>query len=466
MDGVYRFGVTEPISWDPPTDADFVDTEALEAAMRRRQLFETAEGSTRRALVLSSLGAIVQEWVRETAVAAQVSPEDLQHARGLIFTSGSYRLGVVTPNSDIDTLCVAPHFVTRQDFFTGLYNKLEHNERVTKLSAVPDAFTPIIKFVFDGVEIDLLFANLPTNRLSLPSSNVAGQSILMDDEILKHVDEKTARSLNGCRVNDMMLSLVPSKEAFITTLRCIKHWAKVRGVYSNVLGYLGGVAWALLVARICQLYPRYAPNQLVRRFFKIYSLWNWQLPVLLCKIKEYPEVPGLMNFKVWNPKVNPYDRHHLMPAITPAFPSMNSTHNVSKSTMAVMMEEIRRGLQVFEEDDVHPCKDEDGVWGKLLTPYDFFGANEHFLVITMFAKSDLVFRKWSGWVESKLRFFLKNLEMLEVAVFRPHPKQFQLEGDDVWPHKGQMFVAIQPQPVQEPVAQPVEVDFGRSSTLR
>jgi poly(A) polymerase len=39
----------------------------------------------------------------------------------------------------------------------------------------------------------------------------------------------------------------------------------------------------------------------------------------------------------------PGDRAHKMPIITPAYPSMCSTHNVMKSTMDVMKEELERG---------------------------------------------------------------------------------------------------------------------------
>lgn len=96
---------------------------------------------------------------------------------------------------------------------------------------------------------------------------------LADDNLLKGLDERCVRSLNGSRVTDEILRLVPKIDAFRIALRCIKLWAKRRAIYSNVMGFFGGVAWAILVARVCQLYPNASAGAIVSKFFRIMHKW-------------------------------------------------------------------------------------------------------------------------------------------------------------------------------------------------
>uniref|UniRef100_A0A8C0C266 polynucleotide adenylyltransferase n=1 Tax=Buteo japonicus TaxID=224669 RepID=A0A8C0C266_9AVES len=128
------------------------------------------------------------------------------------------------------------------------------------LQAVEDAYVPVVMFEFDGIEIDLVFA-----RLSVPT--VSGNLDLRDDSHLRNLDIICIQSLNGCRVTDEILHIVPNKENFWLTLCAIKLVSIVGcGIYSNMLGFLGGIFWAVLVARTCWLYPNTLDSTLVNKF--------------------------------------------------------------------------------------------------------------------------------------------------------------------------------------------------------
>ena len=43
---------------------------------------------------------------------------------GKVVSYGSYKLSVVDKESDLDLLCVVPKHVSREDFFTNLYDQL------------------------------------------------------------------------------------------------------------------------------------------------------------------------------------------------------------------------------------------------------------------------------------------------------------------------------------------------------
>ncbi|CAJ1066916.1 poly(A) polymerase gamma isoform X2 [Xyrichtys novacula] len=403
-----HYGITSAISLAPPRDIDHQYTNKLCDAMKPFGVFEDEEELNHRLAVLGKLNNFVKEWIAEISELKNLPPSAISCVGGKIFTFGSYRLGVHTKGADIDALCVAPRHVERSDFFQSFFEKLKQHEEIKDLRAVEDAFVPVIKFKFDGIEIDLLFA-----RLALQS--IPDNLDLRGDSILRNLDIRCIRSLNGCRVTDEILYLVPNKENFRLTLRAIKLWAKRRGIYSNMLGFLGGVSWAMLVARTCQLYPNAVAATLVHKFFLVFSKWEWPNPVLL----KQPEDSNL-NLPVWDPRVNPSDRYHLMPIITPAYPQQNSTYNVSTSTRTIMSEEFKYGLSVT--DEILQGKAE---WPKLFEPPNFFQKYKHYIVLTASASTEENHLEWIGLVESKIRVLVGNLERNEyITLAHVNPQSF------------------------------------------
>uniref|UniRef100_A0A8C4DVH1 polynucleotide adenylyltransferase n=1 Tax=Dicentrarchus labrax TaxID=13489 RepID=A0A8C4DVH1_DICLA len=403
-----HYGITSAISLAPPREIDHQYTKKLCDAMKPFGVFEDEEELNHRLAVLGKLNNFVKEWIAEISELKNLPPSAISCVGGKIFTFGSYRLGVHTKGADIDALCVAPRHVERTDFFQSFFEKLKQHEEIKDLRAVEDAFVPVIKFKFDGIEIDLLFA-----RLALQS--IPDNLDLRGDSILRNLDIRCIRSLNGCRVTDEILYLVPNKENFRLTLRAIKLWAKRRGIYSNMLGFLGGVSWAMLVARTCQLYPNAVAATLVHKFFLVFSKWEWPNPVLL----KQPEDSNL-NLPVWDPRVNPSDRYHLMPIITPAYPQQNSTYNVSTSTRTIMSEEFKYGLSVT--DEILQGKAE---WSKLFEPPNFFQKYKHYIVLTASASTEENHLEWIGLVESKIRVLVGNLERNEyITLAHVNPQSF------------------------------------------
>ncbi|EED20403.1 poly(A) polymerase pla1, putative [Talaromyces stipitatus ATCC 10500] len=188
------------------------------AAQSTRQFGVTPPIST-----LQLIQRVVIEFVKTVGRRKGLSPAALEAAGGKIFTYGSYRLGVYGP--------------------------------------VPDAFVPIIKLEFSGISLDLIFA-----RLILPS--IPLNLDLKNNGYLRGLDDKEVRSLNGTRVTDQILELVAQQKTFRLALRAIKLWAQRRAIYSNIVGFPGGVAWAMLVARVCQL------GDIVEKIFAKQLTWN------------------------------------------------------------------------------------------------------------------------------------------------------------------------------------------------
>ena len=104
----------------------------------------------------------------------------------------------------LDTLNV---FIVFPSSFVEL---LREQPEVTVLHPIEEAFVPIIKMNFKGIQIDLAFARLD---LSVVSDDLS----LSDTMLLKNLDKKCVLSLMGCRVADEILNQVP-KQMFVSSI--------------------------------------------------------------------------------------------------------------------------------------------------------------------------------------------------------------------------------------------------------
>ncbi|KAJ1950649.1 polynucleotide adenylyltransferase, partial [Linderina pennispora] len=401
-------GVTPPVSTSLPTAEELTVTEKLLEVLKAAGQFETEEASRNRELVLGKIDKLTQEFVYKASLKHGLPESVARDCHGKIFTFGSYRLGVHAAGADIDTLCVAPAHVTREDFFEIMHGLLKGRPEVEELTPVHDAFVPVIKMQFGGVDIDLTFASL-----QLPT--IAEDLELLDTNLLRNLDDASIRSVNGSRVTDEILRLVPNIPNFRLALRCIKLWAKRRAVYSNAMGFFGGVAWAMPVARVCQLYPNACAGTIVARFFRIMFNWKWPSPVLLKAIEDGP-----LQVRVWNPKLYAQDEAHKMPIITPAYPSMCATHNVSTSTKTIIMAEFKRGAEITDR-----IMTKKAVWNELFEKSDFFYRYRHYLQVNVTSEDEDDHHRLHGLADARIRHYIMKLEMTDqIVLAHPYIKSF------------------------------------------
>lgn len=527
-----KYGITGPLSVKESSEDDIARSSSLQEFLLASKIYETNEEAITRERVLGRLSYMFDNFIKAIGVKKGLADSDVKAASGRIYTFGSYRLGVHARGSDIDTLCVAPVYVDRKEFFDEFYSML--NGVFAEVEKVEDAYVPLMQLVYrehridecegcgvmsgNGNKMDISntavdkigalhscdelqsYKRLRTNNervadahpgssekkedggdevssqthssehtlgLRVVSANngvlkdvfgehqaktsersehneksdkedesahnkesktrrklnsIADEHLdtqqenratithdtstglnkemieikidlvfarlnvfkidsslnLLDSSLLKNLDEKSVLSLNGNRVTDEILSLVPNKKVFHGALRCIKYWAKRRGLTGHLYGYFGGVAYAISVARICQLFPNMCEYTIICKYFELYKEWKWPTPVMLKKIENLN-----YNLKVWDPKIHPSDKFHKMPVITPSYPSMCSTHNIINSTMKRYKEELERGHRLLAEGKE---------WKEFFRSTDFFQRYKSFLAVFILLK-----RKRAGY---------------------------------------------------------------------
>jgi poly(A) polymerase len=429
---------------DPYDTSAFIRDAAVENASSQRLLayldvvapLDGEEGQRKREIVLQTLVGLFREWLNEVAEAKGVIDEDAneqvapgktqQLVRGRIFCSGSYRLGINSPDGDIDTVCVVPPYVERSDFFTTFVAKLRSCVDVDSANPIEDAGVPIIELVISGVDIDIGIARAFSFMPVLPKVGETDEKYsgtILDDRVLCGGDMKDMKdmfAMNGPRVTELIeLIMQDSFETFKIVVRALRLWAKRRGIYSNKMGYLGGVNFNILGAFICQLYPNLSAGALLHRFFEIFGRqWAWRNPHNLPQpVSLLKKVSGATDIgydaQVWDgndPRCLDIRRKHaVMPILTPAYPSSDSAYNVSFSTLRAMLRELHKGAEITSAIMAEPDPSRHD-WTLLFSPSDFFCLFDTYLVLELRADNDDDLDAFTKWVDSRIRLLIKDLE--------------------------------------------------------
>lgn len=111
-----------------------------------------------------------------------------------------------------------------------------------------------------------------------------------------------------------------------------------------------------------------------------------------------------------------------MPIITPAYPSMCATHNISASTKAVILRELNRAGGIVDKIFLGQLQ-----WSDLFAKHTFFSQDyKYYLSITASSTNKEAQSIWSGLVESKVRHLVGALDRKpSIEVSHPFPKGFE-----------------------------------------
>jgi poly(A) polymerase len=387
----------------------------LKHALDNAAPVQTQSHNSHKHTVLMALSSLFQKWVKSQGLAQGMSDWVAEGLGGVLFASGSHKLQVGAADTDIDCVCVAPEHCSREAFFGSFCTMLEESTKAAAVRPLRDAYVPVIAFVYDHVHVDLLFCRLPRPVISLNLD-------VDDDAILRGLasDPKSVRSLSTVRVSTLLLELVPQRLTYRTCLRAVRTWAKRRGIYSQKVGFLGGIHWAILVGFICQHHPAAPPAVLLRQFFIFMTEWPWPQPILMAQPFD-----AQLDLEQYSQETD----RCLMPIITPGYPAVNSCINISMLTKQILMEEIWRARfiaeRVFKLDSPSTSHEDvarsiSASWEELFEETDFFHRYKRYLMVVVAADSVGGLAAICGFIESRLRKLCLSLSEISLMT-KVHP---------------------------------------------
>eukprot|EP00930_Biecheleria_cincta_P021363 TRINITY_DN15856_c0_g1_i3.p1 TRINITY_DN15856_c0_g1~~TRINITY_DN15856_c0_g1_i3.p1 ORF type:complete len:710 (-),score=113.64 TRINITY_DN15856_c0_g1_i3:70-2199(-) len=350
-----------------------------------------------------------------------------ESGQGEFFQLGAHHLGVEAPDAAnsaypaadeaLDLLYVTTAKVELEDLVKAVAKLLAEVWNIKGIaSAAPDGTLagPGLEFALEGYPVKLLLAKrIP----GLPEPSSFYTSIPAD-----------TAGLVSRKITDAILEAVPDQDVFRQLLRCVRHWAKRRGVYgqSQEFGYIGGVGWAVCCARVCQVERGATLAQLLNSFFIMYSRWDFTCPVEL--LQADPSLPSTVPPRHEEGKV----------IVRMPVGSLNATPNVTSTSLKVIQKELRRAARISAK-----VLTSSASWTQLLSRASFFQSHRHYLELDFMGTSKDVMVPWLAWGRQQLQGLTQLFDCITTCklVAKPWPVWIPFK-DSEWCHATAVFLAL------------------------
>lgn len=297
---------------------------------------------------------------------------------------GSARLGVQSPDSDLDAVCVIPTYLSGEAFLVSVQQKLAG---LCHTQLVLDARVPILRLQLEGISLDLLYAQAENYELARKNP--------------QNLDPISLKAIVGCWEADVIQEVVSkyvSLDTFQRLLRAVRAWAKTRDIYSNAWGFLGGFSWALLCAWSCTFYQKSETSieELLSNFFQLLHHHHWQQAITLTDAGR--------QYQVQSPR-------DWLPIVTSINPCQNTARNVTRSTAQILRSEFARGATLTQRILAGEEK-----WTALFEPIDLHQASEIFLILKVSNQDEHALEKCCGILEAYIISLMIQLEQIGIIV--------------------------------------------------
>jgi len=317
--------------------------------------------------VFSKVRLFVESWYAQKTKGTRldVPPRNRDRIPPRLVDFGSMHLqGPLHCGSDIDMLFVVEYSPEFDDWKTQLKDFERFVMDCDGVSSIcrfsMSAFTPpLIRFRIEGFHIDLQFARVPQDALRALHDE-SQLDIDWEKRFYNRMDPPSLLGLRAVAVSRRIVKYVPDLNRFRTLLRAVKTWAKRRKIYKHAFGYPGGIAWAIMVAKICHEYHEEFKEKslmgLLEQFFKFYDSLDWGQE-------------NVVSLGDLGKGFNIYIQSRFMIVLTPERDPNNCCHNINGSSLEAIRKEFRRANRIMKNVRGSPLAD---ILLSICEPHDFF----------------------------------------------------------------------------------------------